>query len=281
MKTLQHPDFGECVELSNNSLRALIAPGMGMALVDFAFNGMQILDASRKEQFLSCRKGLGPLILPHFNQEGKAPNVKPADFPHIAALSKLGVKHPFQHGAGRYAAWPYDTGDNYVRGTLKGSDKLNGSLVRDIAGFDFSAEVTYILGAYDLLVCFDVSGQAPVTAGIHFYYDLKDAAASKVTLPVEGEEENVTVKLDQDLDNVYIPKKDRENAMVVLETGAYKLETAFKVTGRPEETFDSVTVFSPAKASFVCVEPLAHVPGKPGAKKRFKGAIALVPKKNN
>ena len=269
MKTLQHKEFGECVELSNPSLRALIAPGMGMALVDFTFNGMQLLDASRKGLFLSCRKGLGPLILPHFNQEGKA---------HIAALSKLGVKHPFQHGVGRYAAWQYDTGDNYVRGLLKGGDKLNGNFIRDIAGFDFSAEVTYILGAYDLLVCFDVSGKAPVAAGIHFYYDLKDAATSKVTLPVDGEEANVTVKLDQDLDNVYVPKKDRENAMVVLETGAFKLETAFKVTGPPEETFDSVTLFSPAKASFVCVEPLSHIPGKPNAKKRFKGAIALVPK---
>lgn len=119
-KVISHPEFGECVELDNGAIRAVVAPSLGFSLVDFSFQGRQMLDISRKALFLSCRKGLGPLILPHFNQEGPVPRVGEDEFPHLEALKGLKVSHPFQHGVGRYAAWTFKTGSDYVEGILRG-----------------------------------------------------------------------------------------------------------------------------------------------------------------
>jgi galactose mutarotase-like enzyme len=279
-KQVQHELFGECVELTTNTMQALIAPHMGMSLVDFTINGEQLLDQSRRDVFLSCRKGLGPLILPHFNQEGEVPKADVSGLPHVKALNDMGVNHPFQHGVGRYAAWQVEAGDNYVKGKIRGSDKLNGCTLKEMAGFDFTAEVTYILGGYRLLVGFDVQGEKPVTSGIHFYYDLKNADTAKAVLQVQGDEDFLTLNLKDDLDNVYLPKKEGHNIVrYVLDTDTYELETFVKVNGDPSETFDSVTVYSPKGATFACLEPLFSVPDKPNAKTHVKGAIGLVPRK--
>lgn len=148
-----------------------------------------------------------------------------------------------------------------------------------MAGLDFNAKVRYVLGPYQLQVTFDITSDKPVSAGIHFYYDVVNKATSTVTLPVEGEKDPVVVKLEAALDNVYLPPKDKDVARCRLDTDSYRLDTFIKTEGEPSERFDSVTIYSPKGASFVCVEPLSSVPGKPNAKTRFFASIGLVPYK--
>jgi hypothetical protein len=280
IKKVNHPRFGECVELAGDGWRAVVSPDMGFALVDYSVKEVQILDLKRTPNFIDNRKGLGPLILPHFNQEGPIPAAVDAKkFPHAAKLKEININHPFQHGVGRYMPWTVTTGENYVEGKISGADKFNGYSLKEIAGFDFSATVRYVAGPYQLLVTFDVTGDKPVFAGIHFYYDLVNAATATVTLPVEGQKDALVVKLDQALDNVYLPPRTKDVAKCRLETDTYRLDTFIKTAGAPEESFDAVTIFSPKDATFVCVEPLSAVPGKPNPKTRFSAAIGLVPSK--
>ncbi|OGS34333.1 MAG: hypothetical protein A2293_09750 [Elusimicrobia bacterium RIFOXYB2_FULL_49_7] len=278
-KSITDPVFGDCVELTTKGLRAVVAPQLGMSLVDFTIEGISILDKSGTEDFLECRKGLGPLILPHFNQEGFRPAVRETDFFHLTALKKRSLDHPFQHGLGRYMPWRFEVGDNFVVGRLSGKEKVNGFFLKALAGFDFEAEVCYSVESYQLLVSLDVQGEKPVAAGIHFYYDLVNAATATVTFPVGGQTEPLVLPLNQELDNVYPVDRSKEVIKARLLTDRYSLETLVKVQGEPEERFESLTIYSPANASFVCVEPLSHVPDQSYSKKRFRGAIALVPAK--
>lgn len=61
-------DYGRLVSVKNEAIEITVAPDMGFSLVSFRCRGLEILDTRLKGDFLSIRKGLGPLILPHFNQ---------------------------------------------------------------------------------------------------------------------------------------------------------------------------------------------------------------------
>ena len=61
-------EFGNEIRVGNDSVGIVVAPEMGFSLVSLCWRGLEILDTNLKEDFLSVRKGLGPLILPHFNQ---------------------------------------------------------------------------------------------------------------------------------------------------------------------------------------------------------------------
>ena len=136
MGIIEHEKFGKSVELEEGGIRAVIAPEMGMSLVAFSVDGEQILDISREEIFLQTRKGLGPLILPHFNHAEKFPEIDHDKFPHIKPLFAMGVTDPFQHGVGRYACWNFEAGDNFAAGRISGSEIFNGYSMKEIAGFD-------------------------------------------------------------------------------------------------------------------------------------------------
>jgi len=277
MAVTRHEPFGACAALECGPLRALIAPGLGMSLVEFSLRGESLLDLSRRETFLACRKGLGPLILPHFNLSQRVPQVDLSRFPHAAQLEKLGVKDPFQHGVGRYAPWEFEEGAGSVSGKLSGDTRWNGYHLREITGYEFQAKVTYSLGPAGLEIAFDLSGGEPVQAGIHFYYDLKNRSTAEARLPLAGEEGERTVRFEGGVSQVFTPRPDGEGfATYRLETEAYTLDTTVRVAGDPEETFEAVVLFSPEGERFACVEPLSALTAG-NRKQRHRGRILLHP----
>ena len=79
--------------LENKKIKASVSPEMGMALMDFRIHDRNILNQELKGDFITFRKGLGPLIIPHFNQASAVTfeNVSQNDeifkiFPHIKYL---------------------------------------------------------------------------------------------------------------------------------------------------------------------------------------------------
>ena len=283
--------FGKCYRIGDESISAVIAPEMGMSLVNFAAGNTQILDVSRTDLFLKYRKGLGPLILPHFNEDGFIPKVKEKDFPHIMYLKKDGVKHPFQHGIGRYVKWKAEASQNSITGFIEGSMTTSpGYSFKELTGFDFKAAVTYTVIEGALEVHFSISGEKPVVSGIHYYYSLVNRNTAKVEMP--GSDGSVDIiDFNRSVNDVLKPvsvKSGREDILptgekgqkysyCTLKTDKYTLQTIFKVDGEPEESFDSIILFSPENAGFVCVEPLSYVPHEKKAKKINSGIIYLRP----
>lgn len=91
-----------------------------MSLINLSVRGVPILDMSREKIFYECRKGLGPLILPHFSQSERIPKIDLDVFPHVPYLRRLGVRDTFQHGVGRYASWRYQAAADSVTGASPG-----------------------------------------------------------------------------------------------------------------------------------------------------------------
>ena len=271
---LSDPDFGKCVRLEEKDIAAVIAPEMGMAMISFTVKGEEILDQSRKDIFLKCRKGLGPLILPHFNQQVPAPDVDVSAIPHVEHLKALGIKHPFQHGIGRYAPWRYMTDEKSVSGTLSGEDLLNGLKIRELNGSAFKAQVTYRLFGGALEITLGAEGERPVQAGIHFYYDLKNRATARAFLPVTGGKQEF--RFDQAYDLPLKPEKTGGEICYRLETRTYSLDTVVAADGPPGTVFEDVIIFSPENAPFTCLEPLSNLE-RERAGSKFKGMIRLKP----
>ena len=285
--------FGKCYSMVDEKVDAVIAPEMGMSLVSFTAGDTQILDVSRTDLFLKYRKGLGPLILPHFNEEGFIPKAKKSAFSHIGYLKNNGVKHPFQHGIGRYVEWKAEASENRITGFIEGSMETNGYTFKELAGFDFKAAVTYTVIEGALEVHFSINGEKPVASGIHYYYNLVNRNTAKLEIP-ESEGRVRIIDFNRSLNDVLKPisvnserqddffkvlkeKPVKNYSYCTLKTDKYQLQTVFTVNGKPEDVFDSLVVFSPENAGFVCIEPISYIPGEGAVKKINSGTIYLNP----
>ncbi len=251
---------------------------MGMSLFSFSIDGCAILDSSRKEEFFKSRKGLGPIIFPHFNRFAFVPDESPAlleTFDHINFLKELGVNHPFQHGIGRYLPWEYKVHSNRIIGTLSSSTNYRGFNVGELAGCRFNASLEYNVDNTGLNIHFVASADKPIHAGIHYYYDLvkRDAATIAVEYPYHGQE----FFLEKGID-LSVPAPCAERILLI--TPHYKLRTIFE-SGHPgkSDNVEAVIIFSPKGASFACIEPISSIPSLGQERKEIDISIRLEPEK--
>lgn len=288
-------------------MRAVVCPALGMSLVEFTIGGVHLLEPRSVGEFLSVRKGLGPLIVPHFNQGRRVPpaeELPPArleGFPHVRRLQERGIGDPFQHGVGRYVSWPYETyrvGGSFaaVSGRIDGSTECGGLRLAVAQGFDFSARVEYRIERRKLEVRFDVEGEQPVACGIHFYYRLPDPARCGVWLEAKGprrtsdgstkpipeswgKEGALTIPLAEALDDTFLPVTSLQGTSTYrLVTPEYQLDTVVPTAGPEQNIYESVVIFSPAGADFVCLEPLSAREGTRPLRKKHTGFISLLPR---
>ncbi|HUV09240.1 MAG TPA: hypothetical protein VMX75_16005 [Spirochaetia bacterium] len=272
-------EYGRQVTLKHGAIEIDVAPELGFSLVGFRWKGLEILDTSLKKDFLEIRKGLGPLILPHFNQFAEIPRIDKQVFPHVRRLEEMGVKHPFQHGIGRYVPWTYSVEHESVTGSIDGTMSWNGYTLSELTGFPFKAAVTYTIIQNGIEIAFDIEGEKSVAAGIHFYYNLFDRAQATAQLPdsiVGGPKRlQLAEPVSQPFPLKRLPQK--EEVACTLMTERYSLVTSFQTGGMPEDSFETLIVFCPEKTNFVCIEPISYVVGEANPKKRFHGKIRLLP----
>jgi hypothetical protein len=267
-------EYGKTVCLSNNGYEVVVAPEMGFSIVGLHWKGINILADGSEQDFLLTRKGLGPLILPHFNQFGFIPSIDKHKFPHIQALENIGIRHPFQHGIGRYVPWKNKSEGTKITGEIDGDIVIQGYRYAELAGFDFKALVTYDLTSHGLLIAIDIRGEKPVAAGIHFYYNLFSKEAARIFLPRYVQNEPITC--DKSLNNVYdVAASNQTSASCFLHTEKYSLETSFSTGTTPETSFDSLVVFHPEKSNFICIEPISYMLMTTNTKMNFQGTITL------
>lgn len=258
---------------------------MGMALMEFTIYNKSILNQDLKNDFYKYRKGLGPIILPHFNQASpiifeniNLDGEKYKFFPHIKYLQEIGIFHPFQHGIGRYIAWNYQANNNTIIGQISGDDKINNITLKDLNGFDFDGKVIYKLFQNYLSIVLQVSGEMPVASGIHFYYDSVDEN-SIISLKVCNNKDTVRmISLNKNNNDVLTPIADKNGFFYCsLKTKRYTLLTKFMVEGSQDKVFDSIVIFNNIDKKFVCIEPISYKLGTKNTKLSHYGEIYLIP----
>lgn len=270
-------EYGREASVENGQIEISVAPDLGFSLVSLRWRGLEILDTRLEADFLAIRKGLGPLILPHFNQYAAIPRIDKHTFPHVEALEARGVRHPFQHGVGRYVSWDCSADSNSIRGSINGGMSFKGCSLSELTGYDFSASVVYTLADDGLEIAFDLQGDQPVAAGIHFYYNLFEKARATVLLPGCFEAGPARLNLSEPIDKGFALRDDAAGSETVctLATDSYTLMTRFPVGGEPETSFDTLVVFCPSGGGFACIEPISYPVGRANTKKRFRGRIRL------
>lgn len=270
--------------LENKKIKVSVSPEMGMALMDFKIYDRSILNQDLKDDFFKYRKGLGPIILPHFNQASPVMfesinlnDEKYRIFPHIKYLQEIGIFHPFQHGIARYVSWDYQVNNNTIIGQISGNDKFNNITLKNINGFDFNSKVIYKLFHNYLSIILEISGEMPVASGIHFYYDSVDEK-STISLDVcKPKDTTNMLYLNKNHNDILIPIAD-ENGFFnsLLQTNRYNLLTKFMVEGSPDKVFDSIVIFSNIDRRFVCIELVSYKVGTKNTKLRHCGEIQLI-----
>lgn len=273
------------ITLKNKKIGISVSPEMGMALIDFTVYNRSMLNKSLKNEFFKYRKGLGPIILPHFNQ-ASAVNFEDIDkndekyiqFPHISYLQKEGIFHPFQHGIGRYVSWDYQVKKNTITGEISGNSKINNVSLKDLNGFDFKAKVTYTLLQNYLSILLQVSGEMPVASGIHFYYDSINEKSTISLKTYKGGNKTQLIFLNENHNDVLAPLADGNGfSHCLLKTERYNLLTEFMSKGNLNKVFESIIIFNDIKRNFVCIEPISYIVGTKNTKLNHCGEIRLTP----
>jgi len=260
-------------------LQAIILPEQGMTLKSFRSDNVEVISQNRADSFAKCGKGYGPIIGPHFNEYRNIPAlvIEHAElWPQTPALRELGVRDLWQHGVGRYVPWQYEAGSHSISAVLRGSDTFNGFFLRDIQGGDFEMRLRFDLLEDSLQISMEAAADFPPCIGLHYYYALP-LSHGRVRAPIRGNafehdrkvnipaswidpaQSNLDVDLNQPLDHLFPLRSGR----IELATRDYRLWTI------PEQGVESLVIFHPESADFVCVEPLApELPFRRSAKEQ-------------
>jgi len=252
------------------NLQVTYLPEMGMNMISYIKNSIEIIDQSTQKLFDERYAGLGALIGPHFHRRRPQilPKIQdPHAFPHI---SENDTVDPFSHGLARYSAWTYENDDTSIQATLKGDDILNGIPIKDLEGQNFIMKYNAELTPNGLNIDMSVVSDSDSIIGIHYYYHLPKGKGL-VTSKVKGKciAENKTqiipsdwgynkqtntleLSLEDDSDYTFHPFPDPTEGEIILDAVDYKLKTRF-ITPSEECSFQ---LWHPKEASFVCIEPV-------------------------
>lgn len=261
---------------------AVFVPEKGMNLIHFTKGSREVIDQNTKSLFEARFAGLGAIIGPHFHHRNPQiiPKIPDASrFPHIANLSP-GTKDPFSHGIGRYAEWTIlEQSEARLKAFLKGQTMLNGYLLKDLEGQDFTMTYTADLGADGLKIVLSVESETGSVVGLHTYYGLVDhkgiveasvqknyRLVSEILPAPENwnwiDENTVRFTIDDlfEIDAGFFPYPDVLTGDILLKTESHHLRVRYHSNNQE----NSWQLWHPKGASFVCIEPLsAKDPRKP------------------
>ncbi len=264
------------VRIEAGDYAAIFMPEKGMNFVSLKKGAVEALDQSTKSLFEERYAGLGPLIGPHFHHRKIIPRIEyPEHFPHLANVKG---DEPFSHGIGRYAPWTVENqSENRIKAVLRGEDKWHNVFLKDLEGQDFTMQYEAAVTPEGLEIQLSVSSETESVVGLHTYYALsggKGCVRARVrnhyndqgTLKLipstwnYGEDHTLTFPLSEPSDYGFQPYPDPFHGEMELETASHGIQVQYWCDN--EE--NSIQMWHPERASFVCMEPLsAKDPRKP------------------
>lgn len=258
---------------SGCQLQATFLPEMGMNMISFKKDNVEVIDQSTWNIFEERFAGLGALIGPHFHRRNPAllPKIKDESlFPHIARVKAKGVQDPFSHGIARYAPWKAETTKTSIKAVLTGKDVWNGVPLADLEGQNFKMHFDVELKSNGLFLNLSVVSDTASLVGIHYYYALPEGKGTVITKVQDqvrinrelqkipeawnyDEQHILKFDLDEEADFTFRPYPDGLAGDILLETQAYHLRTRYKCIC--EE--NCWQLYHPKGASFVAIEPIS------------------------
>lgn len=256
------------------SLSVCFVPQKGMNFISYKKGQIEALDQSTQAIFEDRFSGLGALIGPHFHH--RKPNLiksvkNEALFPYIGRLKARGIHEPFSHGIGRYAPWTIVfVNQSELKATLSGEDVWNGESLKDLEGQNFKMSYHARLTPEGLAIELSVKSEQASVVGLHTYYALSGGEGQITThvaaetndqgilKPIQGSPWNyskpiLNYDLKNEIDNGFYPAPDSCHGSVLMKTRTH----ALKVEYWSPTSENSLQIWHPKQASFVCIEPLS------------------------
>lgn len=271
----------ELIQLKAGEYCVLFLPSSGMNLISLKKGEIEAIDQSTKPLFDERFAGLGPMIGPHFHHRN--PNVIPTVkneelFPHIARVKAQGGNEPFSHGIGRYAPWNVEeVSENHVKAVLRGEDKWNDVPLKELEGQDFTMHYAATVTPDGLEIQLSVNSETESVIGLHTYYGLSNKKGTVTTRVRDHYNDQGTLKpipstwnykqdhtlvypLIEPCDFGFRPYPDSLHGRMELETETHGIRVEYWC----ENEENSIQMWQPNSASFMCMEPLsAKDPRKP------------------
>lgn len=253
-----------------SELTATYAPGMGMNMLSYRKNQLEVIDQGTKSEFERRYAGLGALIGPHFyrrHEKTIRPLADESLFSHIVYAKERGDPDPFTHGIGRYAPWSYKATENTIIAELKGTDKWNGVPLSELEGQNFTMRFSGTLDADGLHLDLSVVSETASIVGTHYYYSLPQKRGRIVSniqhkyydphhlrdVPREwlSKDHHLDFDLRHPCDYAFHPHPNPLMANIHLDAVDYRLNISYSC-GSQENAWQ---LYHPEGASFVCIEP--------------------------
>lgn len=273
---MSNVDSKQAISLKADAYSVIFLPEKGMNFISLKKGEIEALDQSTKDLFDARYAGLGAMIGPHFHHRKVIPEVKEKErFSHLANVKG---NEPFSHGIGRYAPWTVESvSENHIQAVLKGGDTWNGVPLKELEGQDFTMQYVAILTPEGLEINLSVNSETDSVVGLHTYYALSNgegAVKARVrnqyndqgmVKPIPstwnyGHDHHLIFPLTEPADYGFWPHPDPLHGMMELETKTHGIRVQYWCDN--EE--NSIQMWHPEGASFVCMEPLsAKDPRKP------------------
>lgn len=260
---------------SGELLEATYLPEMGMNMISFKKDSLEVIDPGTRSLFEERYAGLGALIGPHFHHrplESISPIKDESLFPHLKNLKAKGIQEPFSHGIARYAPWSYQATETTIEGIITGKDTWMGVPLSELEGqnfkMTFKAEMTQIGLKLNLSIVSDTDS----LVGIHYYYHLpqrRGAVISQVqdhflekgnskTIPTDWDFDsqqrlNFSLNTETAADYTFYPFSNPLEGKILLDAIDYKLLTTY--TAPSQE--NCWQLYHPENSTFVCIEPIS------------------------
>ncbi len=260
---------------SGERLEASFCPSIGMNLLSFKKDGIEMVCQKTKPLFTERSAGLGALIGPHFHHrkdEDIHLGFDESVFPHILKAKEKNQKEPFSHGIARYVPWKYSASSTQIEAWLLGTDRYQNTLIKDFEGQDFEMHFHAMLVHDGLLINYSIRSEKPSVIGFHYYYELDPNATVEAftqnkmrknsnleNIPsnwYQEESAKLQIPINQELDLGFEPKlhdtHPYHKIQVRSETRIFHIEYT---SSNEDET--SWQLYHPDKEEFVCIEPLS------------------------
>ncbi len=266
----------ESISQSGQKLKAVFNPQVGMNLMSYSLDGIEVMDQNTISAFVERMAGMGALIGPHFHhrKDKDIPNLDLTDlFSFIPGLEKKGQKEPFSHGIARYVPWKYEGGCDFINARLSGKDAFRGFTISELEGQDFELSFKAKLRPNGLFIDYSVNAKNPTVIGLHYYYALADKTGNVISkvdseyhhpegwraIPknwLESDKDlNFKLGADVEADFGFRPVNGASHSLIEMKTSSHQLRVHYQ----SNSSENSWQLYHPKDVTYVCLEPVSAI----------------------
>lgn len=248
-------------------LEATFRPDLGMNLLSYKRNGIEVMAPSTENSSLTLRGSIGP----HFNSRRVFPEIKEENlFAHVRSAQAQGYSDPFPNGIGSHAPWQASFSENKLQAVLSGQNNWYNTPLSSLQGQNFKMELKAELTSEGLEMEISTVSEADSLAGFRYVFGWPNGCAKVISkvqkhylnpfglheIPSEwnNQQSQLSYQLDrsQEVNCVFAPLNPLEGK-ILLETDSYRILTTYYCCCQE----NCWQVHYPADASYLCISPMS------------------------